>query len=464
MSKWILRNVGILYILTFLTSAHAVSFVGLIGTDYQPNHYAAGHTFNDHDVFYVGMNGGTPITNVYAELSQLQAAGFTVVRSYATTEYTWAEIINDANTLNLNVIYEASIPSTGNSQSIQSAVAILTNVLTATTPSVFKNKVILVYAGHENYNNANEPYICSAIHALQKTTTVPVGNAFLSGDLMAPPSGDISKILNCSSTSAPASFDPYPFQWGAPIATAVTDGTSGQGTINSIQYDYFQVNQNGVAGSRPIFMAESGWATSGTTNPGYACGTSGYPPCAPSVANAASYLTALYAFVNKAANKAGLLAFEAYDEPAKGSSTNMETYYGMFDSDCNLKGPNNTALLPNTNFVPANNHGCQGFSQGALLVVQGGFGHDPLSVSITTNTNPETSVSSPITLNNFSANTQSYNDGGAWPYFMVFTGATVNISGNNGPAPCTETISSIDSSQNITFSGSCNCTGNVCFF
>lgn len=450
-----------LSLLCFISSTYATSFVGLIGADYQPNHYASGNTFNSHDVFYVGMNGSTPITNVYAELTQLKNAGFTVVRSYASTEYTWAEIINEANALNLSVIYEASIPYNGNSQSINTAIKLLKNVILATTSSIFNSNVILVYAGHENYDNSNEPYICSAIHALQKTTTVPVGNAFNSGDLIGPPSGDISKIINCSTATAPASYDPYPFQWGVTPSLAVTSAS----TTNSIQWDYNQVNANGVAANHTIFMAESGWATNGTTNPGYACGTTGYPACAPSISNAATYLSALYSFVLNPANNAGLLAFEAYDEPAKATpSTNMENFYGAFDSDCNLKGPNNISLLPNTGYVPANNFGCQGFSQGALLVVQGGFGHDPLTVSITTNTNPETNVTSPITLNNFSANTNSYNDGGQWPYFLVFAGATVNISGNNGPAPCTETIASIDSNQNITFTGTCNCSGNVCFF
>ncbi|MDX1411505.1 MAG: hypothetical protein R3351_05070, partial [Nitrospirales bacterium] len=50
-------------------TAGSPSWVGDIGIDYQPNHYPPNHIFNNHDVFYVGMDGShTPVTNIYAEL------------------------------------------------------------------------------------------------------------------------------------------------------------------------------------------------------------------------------------------------------------------------------------------------------------------------------------------------------------------------------------------------------------
>jgi hypothetical protein len=480
MKKWIGHAFALFFLCGFLSAVHATSFVGLIGADYQPNHYASGNTLNAHDVFYAG-GGTSPFTNIYTELSQLKAAGVTVVRSYATTQYTWIEIINDANALGLSVIYEAVIPQVDgsctqaeypdNCPAISSANTLLSNIIKAVGATKFNNTVILVLAGHENVdtpdqfgNPSNAKYLIAAVHNLQKITTVPVGGAFVSGNLVTPPSLSsgytISDILNSYSAGAPAAFDPYPFQWGVPVAEAVTDASA----VNSIQWDYNEINMNKIAGNRSIFMAESGWATAGTTNPGYACGTGSFPPCAPSIPNAATYLSALYTFVGTTSNNAGVLAFEAYDEPAKAASTSMEDYYGMFDSDCNLKGPNNTMLVPaGSGYMPANYHACQGFSSGALLVVDGQFAQTPITMQIT-QTNPETSLSASMTVTGISANTVTGNDGGTWPYFLVFAGATFVITDNAG-SMCTGTISSIDASQNITFSGvsGCGCSNNACF-
>lgn len=468
------------FFLSFSSAIGATSFVGLIGADYQPNHYASGNTLNGHDVFYAG-GGASPFTNIYTELEQLKAAGVTVVRSYATTQYSWVAIINAAHALQLSVIYEAVIPQVdgsctqaqypGNCPAVSNANTLLRNVINAVGADVFKSTVILVFAGHENVdtpdqfgNPSNAKYLISAVHNLQKVTTVLVGGAFVSGNLVTPPplpSGySISDILNSYSTGAPAGFDPYPFQWGVPVAEAVTNASE----ENSIQWDYDSISTNQIAGSRPVFMAESGWATAGTTNPGYACGTGSFPPCEPSIANAAIYLPALYAFVGVPAHKAGVLAFEAYDEPAKAAPTSMEIHYGIFDSDCNLKGPNNTALVPaGAGYNPANYHACQGFAPGALLVVDGQFAQTPVTVQIT-QTNPETSLSASMTVMGITANTTTGNDGGEWPYFLVFPGATFIITDHAG-STCTGTINSIDGNQNITFSGvsGCGCSNNTCF-
>ncbi len=485
MKKWICSAVTLFSVCIFLSTAHATStFVGLIGADYSPNHYASGNTLNAHDVYYAG-GSTSPFTNIYTELSQLKAAGVTVVRSYATTQYTWVQIINDANTLGLSVIYEASIPQVDSTctqtymdcQAISNAHLLLANVINAVGATKFNNTVILVLAGHENVdtpdqfgNPSNAKYLITAARNLQKVTSVPVGGAFVSGNLVTPPalaSGyAISDIISSYSSVAPAGFDPYPFQWGG-FATSTGDSTgaatavTSSATQNSIQWDYNEINTNGIAAGRPIFMAESGWATSGTTNPGYACGTTA---CYPSITNAAAYLSALYTFVRNTANNAGVLAFEAYDEPAKAASGSMENSYGVFDSDCNLKGPNNTSLLPaGSAYIPGDYHACQGFSGGALLVVNGQFAQTPVRIAIT-QTNPETSLSANMTVTGISANTTTGNDGGQWPYFLVFSGATFTITDNAGSI-CTGTISSIDGSQNITFSGvsGCGCSNNTCF-
>ncbi|MFT4058715.1 MAG: hypothetical protein QM652_04110 [Legionella sp.] len=450
--------------LIFSTSLPATSWTGLIGVDYQPNHYPSGNTLNNHDVFYVGMNQKTPITNIYAELSQLKAAGFNTVRSYQTTDYSWVDLINQANALSMHVIYEAVIPQTGSTADINAATNLLTTVIHTVGAAKFNNTVTLILAGHENYcdtcgpgGNSNITYLTQAVSALQSITpSIPVNSALVSGDLIAPPSGDISTLVNSYNPSAPLGFDPYPFQWGVPVAQAVQT-VSSSSVINSIGWDYYQVEQQSFyAPPRSILMAESGWASAGTTNPGYACGTH----CMPSIANEATYLTALYQFVNTPSNNSGVLVFEAYDEPAKmPGGTSMEDYYGMFDYNCNLKGPNNVNLLPNTSYSPGNNLGCQGFSGGALLTIVG-FG--TLYTLIITQTNPITRKIANVTIS--SKGTADPLADAPWPQYLIFPGAKITIRGNPS---CTSTVKSINAQQQITFSGTCNCpndNANNCYY
>src|SRR3990167_517034 len=204
MRKWIHYTFSLFFLCDFLSTAHATSFVGLIGANYQPQHYALVNTLNSHDVFYAG-GGTTPFTNIYTELSQLKAAGVTVVRSYATTQYSWVAIINAANALGLSVIYEAVIPQVdgnctstqypNNCPAVSSATTLLTNVINAVGVTTFNNTVILIFAGHENLdtpdqfgNPSNAQYLISAVHNLEKVTTVPVGGTFISPSLVTPPS------------------------------------------------------------------------------------------------------------------------------------------------------------------------------------------------------------------------------------------------------------------------------------
>ncbi|MGQ3891002.1 hypothetical protein [Legionella sp. CNM-4043-24] len=455
----------VISLLPATSSLAATSWRGLIGVDYQPNHYPTNNAFNFHNVFYVGMNSKKQaVTNVYAELSQLKAAGFNTVRSYQTTDYSWIDIINQAHTLGMKVVYEAVIPQNGSTADINAATALLNTVITNVGQSTFNSTVTLVLAGHENYcdtcgpgGGSNIAYLTQAVSALQTVVpTIPVSSALVSGDLVAPPSSDITTLVNSYSPTAPLGFDPYPFQWGVPVAQSVETVSSGS-TLNSIGWDYYQVSQQSYyVPPRPVLMAESGWASAGTTNPGYACGNN----CKPSIANEATYLTDLYKFVRVPGNNSGLLVFEAYDEPAKvPGGTSMENYYGMFDSNCNLKGPNNTALLPNTRYSPTANHGCQGYSKGALMTIVG-FGH-PYTLII--------SQKNPVTKEDASIQLKSNGIAGPladapWPEYLVFPGATITIRGNPS---CTSKIASINSAQQITFSGSCNCTNdnlNNCYY
>lgn len=457
------------------------AWVGIIGIDYQPNHYPAGHVFNEHDVFFVGTNSsGDAVSNIYAELQQLKAAGFTHVRSYQTEPYAWIDLINQANALGLSVIYEAVIPQNGSTANITNATDTLTDVVNEVGISVFSDTVVLVLAGHENYSSSDVTYLTTAISQLQSTlstlgvSSIPVGTALVSGDLVTPSSTtDMQTLITASSAEAPLGFDPYPFQWGV---TPADEAASSAALTNSIAWDYAKVEaQSFYTSGKPILMAETGWATQGTGEwAGYYCYGNTTNPCEPSVSNTASYLQAVYSFVKNQSNNASVLVFEAYDEPAKSPThpDNAENYYGLFDSDCTLKS-SNTNLLPNTAFVTGTTQGCQGFTSGTTFTVSGtqngnATNQPPFTVMIT-QTNPVTSADASFsaTIPNADRTDTSVNP---WPRFLLFDGATVEIAGVTSGASCSFTATL--SSGVITWSTpSCtdsqqypvSCTGSTCY-
>ena len=508
--KKMLGTALLFFLIPYASATIATPFSGLIGVDYEPNHYLGANTLNSHDVFYVGNNNGVGITNVYAELVQLQAAGFTAVRSYQTYDYPWVEIINQANALGMKVIYEANIPqlpadtsyansgcpfAPGNQDYIPCAKAVLNSVITNVTPAVFNQTVILVLAGHENYCNqgnlippcngvSNITYLTTAIADLQTTlttagVTTPVGSAVVSGNFVTPSqaiSNDMVTLVNSYSTGAPLAYDPYPFQWGVPSYAAVWGqplSTTVQNT-NSLAFDYTKVVGSTTPPATPttvpqpfytpagrvLLSAETGWASGCGTVTGYACCPSS---CSPTLADAITYYQALYQtatsnFVTTAGYSIGVFAFEAYDEPNKITATgpSAEGYYGLFDSSCNQKA---AGLVPSNSLVSPN--GCQGFSAGALLTVIGPFS-GPYTVALS-QTNPTTNNDASIMLSSLGQVGPMASQ--LWPEFLVFPGATLTIRGNPS---CTSTIQSIDGSQHITWAagGTCNCkndNSNNCF-
>lgn len=518
-SKKILSFVPLIFTVPY---AFATSFIGMIGVDYQPNHYANPNQLNFHDVYIVGnltpaltdQAVSIPITNVFVELAQLKASGFNTVRSYQTNDYSWVDIINQAHRLGMKVIYEADIPQQpsdspyvggcptppANQDYIPCAQTVLNTVINTVTPQVFQDTVTLVFAGHENYCNAgniippcngssNVSYLTGAVSALQTTLTnagltTPVGSALLSEDLTTSDAGiiaDMGTLITSYSPTAPIAFDPYPFQWGVTPASAVWLQPLSLTTqlTNSLAWDYLTVvgSANPPAmptaapqtfytpAGRALLSAETGWATQGTTTE-YACNSPG--PCVPSVANASTYYQALYQqsntynFIATSGYPIGVLAFEAYDEPNKAitsPNTTAEAHYGLFDSNCVQKA---AGLVPNNTMVP--DTACQGFSGGALLTIVG-FGH-PYTMIIK-QTNPVTQRSSDITIS--SQGTPGPLADAQWPRYLVFPGATITIRG--GGSSCTSTVESISAPpQQITFSSvqtGCNCPSdgfNNCYY
>jgi hypothetical protein len=497
-------------VLTTSTTTQNFAFNGLIGVDYNPNHYSSNSPFNFHDIFYTGTQNNPSATNTYSEMQQLQEAGFTAVRSYQTEPYSWIDIINSANLLGMKVIYEANIPQQPNDSLgdcpmfpkekknfILCAQATLNAVYNAVGADVFNSTVVLVFAGHENYCDAgnstppcnghsNVAYLVNAVDGLKMTTSAPVGSALVSGNLTTPStsiSDDMVKLIGSYSQTAPLGFDPYPFQWGvSPTTSAVWNpplSTNVQLT-NSLAWDYIQVVGSATPAalpdslqpkrfysqSRVLLSAETGWATAGSTA-GYACNSPG--PCAPSLSNAVSYFQALYQrntnnFVETSGYSIGVLAFEAYDEPAKPGPT-AEQHYGLFDQNCNQKA---AGLVPNNHLVTAK--GCQEYINGTLLTING-------IIPPTQPTQPTFNVEIqyaggqyPKIKAKIPPNTGANLTVTPWPQFLVFSGAIITVSSSS--SSCTVTANTVTPSpSSISFSqvrcdtsshASMNCSGTNC--
>lgn len=484
-------------ILSTSITTQAVSFNQLLGVDYNPNHYTNNYPFNFHDVFFTGTLNNPAATNVYAELQQLQNAGFTTVRSYQTEPYSWIDIINQAHALGMQVIYEAVIPQQASDSNyagcplgpmdyIPCAQATLDAVINEVTPAIFSSTVSLVFAGHENYceagnttppcNNpvtSNVGYLTDAVVDLQATLTglsltTPVGSALVSGNLVTPSSAistDMQTLINSYSATAPLGFDPYPFQFGVSPANAgvwTPPLSTISQPINSLAWDYIQVvgsttppalpaasTQPFYTPGRALLMAETGWATAGTTT-GYACNSPG--PCAPSVANATSYFQTLYQantsnFISSSGYVNGVLAFEAYDEPAKAGPT-AEQNYGLFDSNCNQKS---AGMVPNNSMASAT--GCQGYINGTLFTINGTIPPTPqpafnVQISYTSGQYPNINVTIPANTG-ASPNISTVTP---WPQFLIYQGAIIKVSSTITSQVCTTTATTVTSlPASITF-------------
>lgn len=490
--------------LSTTTTVQTASLNSLIGVDYNPNHYSNNYPFNFHDVFFTGTLNNPAATNVYAELQQLQNAGFTTVRSYQTEPYSWIDIINQANALGMKVIYEADIPQLpadtnypgcplGPQDYIPCAQATLNSVINVVTPAVFNNTVILVFAGHENYceagnsippcnGSSNISYLTSAVTALQSTLstqslTTPVGSALVSGNLVTPSpaiSTDMQTLINSYSAAAPLAFDPYPFQFGvAPVTSAVWVpplSTTSQ-LVNSLAWDYIQVvgsttppalpaasPQPFYTPGRVLLTAETGWATAGNTST-YACNSPG--PCMPSVANATTYFQSLYQlntnnFVATSGYNIGVLAFEAYDEPAKSGPT-AEQNYGLFDSNCVQKA---AGMVPNNMMVSAT--GCQGFTNGTLLAIFGTIPPSPqasFKVQITYPSGQYPNINATIPANAGTA--PDISTVTPWPQFLIYQGAQITVSNLANTQSCSTTATAVSAiPASITFS-TVSCTSQL---
>nr|MBN5937574.1 hypothetical protein [Legionella anisa] len=180
-------------------------------------------------------------------------------------------------------------------------------------------------------------------------------------------------------------------------------------------------------------------------------------PCAPSVANATDYFQTLYQlntsnFVKTSGYNIGVLAFEAYDEPAKPGPT-AEQHYGLFNSNCVQKS---AGIVPKHAMVSAT--GCQGFTNGTLLTISGTTPptQSSFKVHIAYASGQHPTINATIPANSGVApNISSITP---WPQFLIYQGAKITVFSTTSSQSCTTTATAVTASPaSITF-GPVTCT------
>lgn len=415
-----------------------------IGVNYAPAHYPSGDKRN-----YEAE------ANVYTEMDQLKAAGFTTVRLYGDPGKVWVNVINAANTLGMQVVYEVALctldlssttPNTCIGGTLGGATTVTTNSVTQLTDvidivgaTIFGNVVSLILVGNEvlvgSGTNSSASYITDAITAVNKvltnnTLTIPVSSSIQADVLW---DNDVSRttVVDAFSKNAPLAINVYPFQWGVKVADAVSDAK----TAHSIAW-YLAGLKTKYPG-RSIMITETGWATQGT-DPNYASQTPG------TISDAETYCQDLYSYVKT--NKIPLLYFMAFDVPTKvpASPSDAENHYGVFTDTCALK--ETTANKPALKLLPDQSYSsdCKGCSANQAIFTFVGM-NNTAQPSFTI-TYQLTSTSSSITLT-VSTQNRANESTTPWPTITLQVGSTVTLSGGASGKTSTNTVASINTNH-----------------
>lgn len=326
------------------SASPVAALANFTGVDYAPAHYPANDPRNDEDQ-----------ANVVPEISQLQAAGFNVLRMYGEPAKTWIAVINAANNQNMQVIYQlATCESDLTGQCVQSSdtfanllaaeITKLQNVIAQVGTTVFQKVVPLVLVGNEIYftqgSQSNINDILTAVsqtRAITDPLNIPVSIS-LQADVWISSSAtihaDLVSLTNALSSQVPIGINVYPFQWVVPPATSVNPPPPVP--LHALSWYVSGINFP----NNPILFAETGWATDGNY-------INGLNNTTGSLANAEIYFPLLYPYTK---SHYPLLAFMAFDVPTKTVNPDLtsENFFGVFDDECNLK---NSSLLPNTAYA-----------------------------------------------------------------------------------------------------------------
>lgn len=350
-----------------------------IGADYGP-HYPC-YDIMGGAIDQCLNNDGTPKSGVQTDaknneiqssvpldLTQLQLAGFKSVRAYGDPAKVWIAMINAANDVNLNVVYQVStcksdaavsnhpcvnVPGQNFQNVLAFSLAQLRQVITQVTPAVFQKVVKLIIVGnedlvisptdHQTYNTLD------LIAAIQATKLVLVSNNVKVTSGLGGTGVDLSSATVIGQMTTPP---------GILLATAYTPGAPVIENVYGAQFSFVMTPADAVTFLKnevnkmqaqyqynPAMLGETGWWTQGQ-DAGYDASTR-----VGTLADAKAYYQGLYPYLTSCS--VPTLIFEAFDQPQKGPSDatkpnppgalEAEQYYGVMSPFNTAK---DRALLP----------------------------------------------------------------------------------------------------------------------
>lgn len=446
-----------------VTQADYFAKLGL-GGNYGP-HYNAFDSYLGYTNYSDAKNSEME-TSVPLDFQQMKDAGFQTVRAYGDSAKVWIAMINEANTLNLNVVYTVALCGSDIDNAdhcclkglvctaekfyelLDFAKIQLAQVIDEVGVQNFQKAVKLVLVGNEalvanaagHENDADLVNAIIAIKALLTTKGVTLGDG--NGNGM-----DVSTCVQVGQMSLPAGhtlaleFTPgapvveniYPFQFG----DLPTDLSRIQGRFTALQTAY---------PTRPFMLGETGWPTQGTYT------DSGGHTFTGTLADAQQYYRVLYPYLRSA--QIPTLIFEVYDQPSKVTSdntlSNSEQNYGVFHIDNTMKDAGNNDMFPNSLYVQKAIYDTAaagvftfiGASQSAGGVVTS---FTPKAITITL-TNPN-GFTLTRTYKPFAMNTALNGEQMVWASVNLYAGSTAAIAFINDFSEniaCTNTVASIN--------------------
>jgi hypothetical protein len=448
-----------------VTQADYFAKLGL-GGNYGP-HYNAFDSYLGY-TNYADAKNSEMETSVPLDFQQMKDAGFQTVRAYGDAAKVWITMINEANTLGLNVVYTVALCGsdidsadhccmTGTAcppgaakfyELLDFAKIQLGQIIDEVGVQNFQKAVKLVLVGNEalvanaagHENDADLVNAIIAIKALLTTKGVTLGDGNGNGV-------DISTCVQVGQMSLPAGhtlaleFTPgapvveniYPFQFG----DLPTDLSRIQGRFAALRAAY---------PSNPFMLGETGWPTQGTYT------DSAHNTYTGTLADAQQYYRVLYPYLRSAQIPA--LIFEVYDQPSKVTSdstlSNSEQNYGVFHIDNTMKDAGNNDMFPNSLYVQKAIYDTSAAGVFTFIGASASAGglvtsFTPKAITLTL-TNPN-GFTLTRTYKPFAMKTTATSDQMVWASVNLYAGSTAAISftddfGNH--IACTNTVASIN--------------------
>jgi hypothetical protein len=438
-----------------------------LGGNYGP-HYNAFDSYQGY-INYSDAKNSELETSVPLDFQQMREAGFETVRAYGDSAKVWIAMINEANALNLNLVYTVALCGSDIDDPnhcclkglnctgakfydlLDFAKIQLGQIIDEVGVQNFQKAVKLILvgnealvangAGHENTDDLINAII--AIKALLTAKGVALGDGNGNGvDIstcvqigqMSLPAGQL--LVQEFTPGAPVVENIYPFQFG----DAPTDLSRIQQRVAMLHTAY---------PTHPVMIGETGWPTQGTYT------DSANHTFTGNLADAQQYYKVLYPYLRSA--QIPTLIFEVYDQPSKVTSdntlSNSEQNYGVFHINNTMKNPGDNVMFPNAQYVQKPIYDT---SAAGVFTFIGVEHRDPNNNNLITSFSPSAVA---ITLTNpngftltrtykpFAMKTALNGEQMVWPSVNLYQGSTAAIAFTNDFSQniaCTNTVASIN--------------------